>query len=389
MDATEAFLLSLEYRPNLENLPSINFIEFSGSRLAIPSRPLGTRQPQSKPQSLNQPQAPALRVSSVVGGSKLPLRRLPPSGSTTPPQSLPPSRSKPPPQLPFRSGSTPPTLPRGSPSGSPRSTLQLRCSFQSESTQSAIQGVQSKPTQPMGIMSRQLVQFLFLSLFVLFLFFQILSSWGVRTVCGGGRKDKTPPSPHPVFNHSWTAAKTTHIYALTSAGAEEVPEGALETVDVGCLSSLRSCICSPSSILLLLILRPHPSPLRPPSPPLTDRLASAEFSPISMRKAAVGERVKPGYETPKSSANFLPCGGVGEAGSGNKDARGRSGDSGFTICTCGLKSRGQCASETANYERAIHPLSLRGTWGREGTGGEGDGETITSSHPGKTPMFCR
>lgn len=75
-----------------------------------------------------------------------------------------------------------------------------------------------------------------------------------------------------------------------------------------------------------------------------------------MRKAAVSERVKPEDEAPKSGPNFLPGGGVGEAGRGNKDARGRSGDSGFTICTCGLKSLGQCASDTANYERAIHPL---------------------------------
>lgn len=77
-----------------------------------------------------------------------------------------------------------------------------------------------------------------------------------------------------------------------------------------------------------------------------------------MRKAAVGERVKPEDEFPQSGANFLPGGGVGGAGRGNKEARGRSGDSGFTICTCGLKSRGQCAPETANYERAI-PLSVR------------------------------
>lgn len=60
-----------------------------------------------------------------------------------------------------------------------------------------------------------------------------------------------------------------------------------------------------------------------------------------MRKATVGERVKPEDEAPKSSPNFLPGGGVGEAGTGNKDARGRGGDSGFTICTCGLKSPGQ------------------------------------------------
>lgn len=72
-------------------------------------------------------------------------------------------------------------------------------------------------------------------------------------------------------------------------------------------------------------------------------------------------------KSPKSSANFLPGGGVGGAGKGNKDARGRSGDSGFTICTCGLKSRGQCASETANYERAIHPRFLRRDVG-EGSG---------------------
>lgn len=52
-----------------------------------------------------------------------------------------------------------------------------------------------------------------------------------------------------------------------------------------------------------------------------------------------------------------------ERGWGNKDARGRSRDSGFTICTCGLKSLGQCASDTANYERAFHPLSLRGDVG--------------------------
>lgn len=88
----------------------------------------------------------------------------------------------------------------------------------------------------------------------------------------------------------------------------------------------------------------------------------------------VGERVKPEDEALKSSPNFLPGGGVGEAGRGNKDARGRSGDSGFTICTCGLKSLGQCASDTANYERAIHPLSLwrdMGEW--EGSEKEEDG----------------
>ncbi|KAK5876146.1 hypothetical protein CesoFtcFv8_027143 [Champsocephalus esox] len=89
-----------------------------------------------------------------------------------------------------------------------------------------------------------------------------------------------------------------------------------------------------------------------------------------MRKAAVGERVKPEDEAPQKAALiFCPAGEWGEVGRGNKDARGRSGDSGFTICTCGLKSPGQCASDTANYERAIHPLSL---W-RDGGGGTGGG----------------
>lgn len=87
-----------------------------------------------------------------------------------------------------------------------------------------------------------------------------------------------------------------------------------------------------------------------------------------MTKAAVGVRVKPEDEASKSSPNFLPGGGVRggerrERGWGNKDARGRSRDSGFTICTCGLKSLGQCASDTANYERAFHPLTLRGDVG--------------------------
>ena len=91
-----------------------------------------------------------------------------------------------------------------------------------------------------------------------------------------------------------------------------------------------------------------------------------------MTKAAVGVRVKPEDEASKSSPNFLPGGGVAgggerrERGWGNKDARGRSRDSGFTICTCGLKSLGQCASDTANYERAFHPLSLRGDVGEGG-----------------------
>lgn len=77
----------------------------------------------------------------------------------------------------------------------------------------------------------------------------------------------------------------------------------------------------PASVLL----SPPPPPVDPGArifssllslqpPPLTDRLAIAGFSPISMRKAAVGERVKPEDEAPKSSPNFLPGGGVGEAG---------------------------------------------------------------------------
>lgn len=108
-------------------------------------------------------------------------------------------------------------------------------------------------------------------------------------------------------------------------------------------------------------------PLLPlPSPPLTDRLAGAEFCRISMRKTATGERVKLEDEAPESSPNFLHSRRVGETARGNKDTRGRSGDSGFTICTCGLKSRGQCTSETANYERAIHPLSLLRDVGEEG-----------------------
>eukprot|EP00064_Thunnus_orientalis_P008886 superscaffoldBa00001089_g8909 len=93
---------------------------------------------------------------------------------------------------------------------------------------------------------------------------------------------------------------------------------------------------------------------------------SSACNGIIALQAAVGERVKLEDEAAKSSPNFLPSGRVGEAGKGNKDARGRSGDSGFTICTCGLKSRGQCASETANYERAIHPLSLLRDAGEEG-----------------------
>lgn len=110
--------------------------------------------------------------------------------------------------------------------------------------------------------------------------------------------------------------------------------------------------------LFLILVPPPPTPLPPPSPPLSDRLAGARFSPIYMRKAVVCERVKPEDQVPKSSPNFLPGGGVGEAGSGNKDAQGRNGDSGFTICTCGLKRLGQCASDMANYKWAIHPLSL-------------------------------
>lgn len=110
-------------------------------------------------------------------------------------------------------------------------------------------------------------------------------------------------------------------------------------------------------LFLFMILLPL-TPFPPPSPPLSDRLAGARFSPIYMRKAVVSERVKPEDQVPKSSPNFLPGRGVGEARSGNKDAQGRSGDSGFTICTCGLKGLGQCASDTANYKWAIHPLSL-------------------------------
>jgi len=53
----------------------------------------------------------------------------------------------------------------------------------------------------------------------------------------------------------------------------------------------------------------------------------------------------------ESSPNFLLGGGMRKAGRVNKDTQGRSGDSGFTICTCGLKSHGQCTSETANYAR--------------------------------------
>lgn len=117
----------------------------------------------------------------------------------------------------------------------------------------------------------------------------------------------------------------------------------------------------------------HRSPPPADPPPLNDRLAGSGFTRISMRMAAVGERVKPGDEATKSSPNFLPGGGVGEAGRRNKDARGRSGDSGFTICTCGLKSPGQCASDTANYERPIHPLSLWRDVGESGGDWKGGG----------------
>lgn len=62
---------------------------------------------------------------------------------------------------------------------------------------------------------------------------------------------------------------------------------------------------------------PNPSVPRP-SPPLSDRLASAGFSRISMTKAAVGVRVKPEDEASKSSPNFLPGGGVAEGGWGGE-----------------------------------------------------------------------
>lgn len=85
-----------------------------------------------------------------------------------------------------------------------------------------------------------------------------------------------------------------------------------------------------------------------------------------MRKAAVCERVKPDEQVPENRPNFLPSGGVGRAGSWNKDAQGRSRDSNFTRCTCSLKRVAQSTSDTANYKWVINPLSLCG-------GGEGDG----------------
>lgn len=57
------------------------------------------------------------------------------------------------------------------------------------------------------------------------------------------------------------------------------------------------------------------------SPPLGDRLASVGFPCISMRKATVGERVKPeDAAPPESSSNFLLDGG------GDKDTQGESWD---------------------------------------------------------------
>lgn len=114
------------------------------------------------------------------------------------------------------------------------------------------------------------------------------------------------------------------------------------------------------------------SPLLP-SPPLGLRLAGAGSS-ISMRKARSSERVKPGLEKegrrspPNPTLIFCPA---GYQEKGNKARRGRRWAlSGFTICTCELKSGGQWGSETANYGWPSHPLSLRrregAAWGRWG-----------------------